>query len=52
MGRMADLLHVDAPPAGHTVLTDWTRSHADALGRSCTSELARRKDRVSAYKSN
>jgi NADH dehydrogenase len=51
-GLMADLLHVDAPPAGHTVLTDWTRSHADALGRSYTSELARRKDRVSAYRSN
>jgi uncharacterized protein YbjT (DUF2867 family) len=51
-GLMADLLHVDAPYAGHTVLTDWTRSHADALGRSYTSELARRKDRVSAYKSN
>ncbi len=51
-GLMADLLHVDAPSAGHTVLTDWTRSHADALGRSYTSELARRKDRVSAYRSN
>jgi NADH dehydrogenase len=51
-GLMADLLHVEAPPAGHTTLTDWTRSHADALGRSYTSELARRKDRVSAYKSN
>ena len=51
-GLMADLLHVDAPPAGHTVLTDWTRSHADTLGRSYTSELARRVDRVSAYRSN
>jgi NADH dehydrogenase len=51
-GLMADLLHVDAPPTGNTVLTDWVREHADALGRSYTSELARRKDRVSAYKSN
>ena len=51
-GLMADLLYVEAPPAGHTALTDWTKSHADALGRSYTSELARRKDRVAAYKSN
>jgi len=51
-GLMADLLYVDAPPAGKTVLTDWTRSHADTLGRSYTSELARRKDQVSAYRSN
>ena len=51
-GLMADLLYVDAPPAGHTVLTDWIRSHADTLGRSYTSELARRKDQVSAYRSN
>ena len=51
-GLMADLLYVDAPPAGHTFLTDWIRSHADTLGRSYTSELARRKDQVSAYRSN
>jgi NADH dehydrogenase len=51
-GLMADLLHVDAPPAGHTALTDWVKEHADALGRSYTSELARRKDQVSAYRSN
>ena len=51
-GLMADLLHVDALPAGRTVLTDWIRSHADTLGRCYTSELARRKDQVSAYRSN
>ena len=51
-GLMADLLHVDALPAGRTVLTDWIRSHADTLGRTYTSELARRKDQVSAYRSN
>jgi len=51
-GLMADLLHVDAPPAGHTALTDWVKEHADTLGRSYTSELARRKDQVSAYRSN
>jgi len=51
-GLMAGLLYVDAPPAGHTALTDWIRSHADTLGQSYTSELARRKDQVSAYRSN
>jgi NADH dehydrogenase len=51
-GLMADLLHVDAPPTGTTVLTEWIRQHADRLGRWYTSELARRKDRLSAYRSN
>ncbi len=51
-GLMADLLYVDAPPAKQTVLTDWIQSHADSLGRHYTSELARRKDRTSAYRSN
>jgi uncharacterized protein YbjT (DUF2867 family) len=51
-GLMADLLHVDAPPAGKTSLTEWAKTHADTLGRTYTSELARRIDRVSAYKSN
>ena len=48
-GLMADLLYVDAPPAGPTVLSDWARQHADTLGRSYASELARRKEFVSAY---
>ena len=51
-GLMADLLYVDAPPAGKTALTEWVKAHADTLGRKYTSELARRKDRVSAYRSN
>jgi len=51
-GLMADLLHVDSPPAGNTRLTEWARTHADTLGRRYTSELARRIDRESAYSSN
>ncbi|MHC4993494.1 MAG: SDR family oxidoreductase [Planctomycetota bacterium] len=51
-GLMADLLHVDSPPAGATRLTDWIREHADTLGGSYTSELSRRKDTVGAYRSN
>jgi nucleoside-diphosphate-sugar epimerase len=51
-GLVADLLYVDAPPAGTTRLTQWIEQHADTLGRRYTSELARRKDRLSAYASN
>ncbi|MBI4027114.1 MAG: NAD(P)H-binding protein [Verrucomicrobia bacterium] len=50
-GLMADLLYVDAPPAGKTRLTDWARTHADALGKEYASELARRRNRETAYKS-
>jgi NADH dehydrogenase len=49
---MAGLLCVDSPPTGTTVLTEWVKEHADTLGRQYTSELARRKDRTSAYRSN
>ena len=48
-GLMADLLHVDSPPAGTTRLTDWIREHADSLGRKYTSELGRRTDRTLEY---
>lgn len=51
-GLMADLLHVAAPPAGSTKLSDWVREHAATLGRHYTSELARRVDRQAAYRSN
>ncbi len=51
-GLMANLLYVDSPPAGQTRLTDWVQQHADTLGRSYTSELARRKDRQAPYQSN
>lgn len=42
-GMMADLLYVDAPPAGTTALTDWARERASTLGLHYTSELARRQ---------
>lgn len=48
-GLMADLLHVEAPPAGATRLTEWARAHADTLGRRYASELARRVHRDRAY---
>ena len=51
-GLMQDLLHVDSPPTGATVLSDWVKAHAQTLGRQYTSELARRTDRLSAYTSN
>ena len=51
-GLMADLLYVDAPPAGETKLTEWVRDHADTLGRKYTSELVRRTDRETEYQSN
>ena len=38
-----------SPPAGQTGLTAWLRQHADTVGRRYASELARRKDRTSAY---
>jgi uncharacterized protein YbjT (DUF2867 family) len=48
-GLMADLLYVDAPPAGTTKLTDWARENADRLGIHYASELARRRNRAEAY---
>ncbi len=51
-GLMANLLYVDSPPAGTTKLSDWIRNNATTLGRRYTSELARRRDRLSAYQSN
>jgi NADH dehydrogenase len=51
-GLMAGLLCVDTPATGTTRLTDWIRRHAHTLGRGYTSELARRRDRVSTYQSN
>ncbi|MFB3042528.1 MAG: SDR family oxidoreductase [Candidatus Poribacteria bacterium] len=51
-GLMADLLYADSSPVGKTKLTDWAKAHADSLGRRYTSELARRKNRKSQYRSN
>lgn len=46
---MAGLLDSKAPAAGTTRLTDWATKHASTLGLQYHSELARRKDRSSAY---
>lgn len=51
-GLMANLLYVESPPAGSTKLTEWANKHSDTLGLKYTSELARRIDRESEYKSN
>lgn len=51
-GLIENRLCVEAPPLGNTKLTDWIREHRETLGRHYTSELARRLDRKSAYKSN
>jgi len=49
-GLMANLLYVDAPPAGTTKLTDWVAAHADTVGRHYANELARRRDRRTPYR--
>jgi NADH dehydrogenase len=51
-GLMDNLLYVDAPPAGSTRLTDWATERARTLGLHYTSELARRRDRQTEYRSN
>lgn len=51
-GLMEGRLAVDAPPMGATKLTDWIERHKETLGRCYTSEIARRVDRQTAYRSN
>lgn len=51
-GLMENRLYVDAPPLGRTKLSEWVELNKATLGRSYTSELARRLDRASSYKSN
>lgn len=51
-GLMEDRLYVDAPPLGKTKLTEWIERHKDTLGRHYTSEIARRINRLSDYRSN
>ncbi|HWQ91963.1 MAG TPA: NAD-dependent epimerase/dehydratase family protein [Clostridia bacterium] len=51
-GLMEGRLKVDAPPLGQTKLSTWIAEHRDTLGRQYTSEMARRLDRLSAYRSN
>jgi NADH dehydrogenase len=48
-GLIAELLYVDAPPAGTTRLSEWVSSHAHTLGLQYRSELKRRSDRNSPY---
>lgn len=40
-GLMDDLVTVDGPATGTIALSDWLRDHADTLGRTHASELAR-----------
>jgi hypothetical protein len=51
-GLMENCLYVDAPPLGRTRLTEWIDSHRETLGRHYTSEMSRRTDRASSYRSN
>ena len=51
-GLMEERLYVDAPPLGETKLSDWVRASRRRLGRRYTSEMQRRLDRVSRYRSN
>ncbi len=51
-GLMEGRLFVAAPPLGTTRLSAWVGLHRDTLGRHYTSEIARRIDRVSTYRSN
>jgi hypothetical protein len=43
---------VDAPPLGKTKLSEWVEKHKETLGCHYTSEMRRRIDRTSGYKSN
>ncbi len=51
-GLLDGTLITDSPPQGKTKLTEWAKKHAETLGMSYTSELARRKDRRKKYFSN
>ncbi len=48
-GLMRGLLCTNSPPAGATRLTEWARQHAHELGVRYASELARRRNRETAY---
>jgi NADH dehydrogenase len=51
-GLMEERLYVDGSPLGSTKLTDWIAEHRQNLGRRYTSEMARRIDRLAAYRAN
>jgi NADH dehydrogenase len=50
IGALMDgLLATDSEPVGDVRLSEWAPRHADELGRRYASELARRRDRRTAY---
>jgi len=51
-GLMENRLYVQDAPLGTTRLSSWIAEHRETLGRKYTSELARRTDLDSAYRSN
>jgi NADH dehydrogenase len=51
-GLMENRLYVDAPPLGRTRLSEWVAKHCETLGRHYTSEMSRRTDRASSYRTN
>jgi NADH dehydrogenase len=51
-GLMDNRLYVEDRPLGTTRLSGWVAEHGETLGRTYTSEIARRTDLVSAYRSN
>jgi NADH dehydrogenase len=51
-GLMEGRLYIDAPPVGTTKFSEWIAQHRETLGRHYMSELARRRERASAYESN
>lgn len=51
-GLMANTLAVETEPIGTTRFSEWAKANASTLGRNYTSELARRTDRDSGYRSN
>jgi uncharacterized protein YbjT (DUF2867 family) len=48
-GLMQNLLVTTSPPAGRTALSTWVHEHHETLGRRYSSELARRRDRMTSY---
>jgi nucleoside-diphosphate-sugar epimerase len=51
-GLMEERLYVNSSPLGTTKLNDWVHANSRRLGLKYTSEMARRLDRVSQYRSN
>ena len=48
-GLMSNLLYTNSSPTGDTRLTDWLQDHSEILGVRYASEIARRRERVTAY---